>query len=104
MSARRLVPPRSEFLPCQPSGVRAALYGPLARIYALNSPPLSVRQAEVSFVSGNLRGFMDSGEATLRTSEVLDVTISDSGDVNYYGHPRIRQRITDSGKLTSLGE
>jgi hypothetical protein len=46
----------------------------------------------------------DSGEATLWTSEVLDVTISDSGDVNYCGHPKIRQRITDAGKLTSLGE
>jgi hypothetical protein len=55
-------------------------------------------QADTAVVS-------DSGEATLWTSEVLDVTISDSGDVNYYGHPRIRQRITDSGKLTrSLGE
>lgn len=62
------------------------------------------------YVAGNLHSqadtavVSDSGEATLRTSEMLDVTISDSGDVNYYGHPRIRQRITASAKLTSLGE
>jgi len=44
-----------------------------------------------------------SGRATVHATEKLDVSISGSGDVSYYGDPALTQSITASGTLKSLG-
>lgn len=46
----------------------------------------------------------DSAEATLWAVGALDVTITDSGRVRYYGHPRRTQRLSGAGTLAGLGE
>jgi hypothetical protein len=45
----------------------------------------------------------DSAQATLWVTEALDVTVTDSGRVRYYGHPRRTQRLADNGTLVELG-
>lgn len=46
----------------------------------------------------------DSSEVTLWATEALDVTVTDSGRVRYYGEPRRAQRLSDDGTLAGLGE
>jgi hypothetical protein len=46
----------------------------------------------------------DSAEATLWTTEELDVTAADQGRVQYYGDPRRTQRLSDDATLARLGE
>jgi hypothetical protein len=36
--------------------------------------------------------------------DALDITITGSGDVAYYGSPRVTQTMTGFGKVNSLGE
>ena len=58
---------------------------------------LSSREARIQVTS--------SGESTVRVLEILDVLISSSGNVRYYGSPpRITSRITSSGRLMRLGD
>jgi MFS family permease len=57
---------------------------------------LQVQDAEVNLSS--------SGEATIWVLENLDVAISSSGTITYYGNPRIKQNNTSSGRLISRGE
>jgi hypothetical protein len=44
------------------------------------------------------------GNASVWATETLDVQISGGGNVEYYGHPRITQKVTGRAKLNSLGE
>jgi hypothetical protein len=44
------------------------------------------------------------GNATVRVQEELDITISGLGQINYYGHPKIRQVISGFGKSKRLNE
>jgi len=44
------------------------------------------------------------GNATLRVQDSLDITISGLGQVNYFGHPKIRQVISGFGKSKRLNE
>jgi hypothetical protein len=44
-----------------------------------------------------------SGGATVNATDKLDVSISGSGDISYYGDPALTQSITASGNLRSLG-
>jgi hypothetical protein len=44
-----------------------------------------------------------SGAVVVRVSDLLDVEITGSGDVRYYGTPEVVESITGSGRLTSLG-
>lgn len=46
----------------------------------------------------------DSAEALLWAAEALDVTVTDSGRVRYYGDPKRTQRLSDNGTLARLGE
>lgn len=46
----------------------------------------------------------DSAEATLWAMEALNVTVTDSGHVRYYGAPRRTQHLSDNGTLAGLGE
>lgn len=60
------------------------------------APKLDCAEAEIE-VSG-------VGSATLRASESLDVTISGSGNVNYYGSPNVFSDISGIGDLDRLGD
>ncbi len=51
-------------------------------------------------VTMELGGF---GGATLWVEQTLDVNISGSGNVEYYGQPRVTQETSGFGKLESLG-
>ena len=44
------------------------------------------------------------GDATVWAKESLDVTITGSGNLEYYGNPRVTQSMTGFGKVNSLGE
>ncbi|HUU44909.1 MAG TPA: head GIN domain-containing protein [Acidobacteriota bacterium] len=44
-----------------------------------------------------------SGSAHVRVRDRLDATTSSSGDVNYYGDPRVRSRETSSGDVHRAG-
>jgi len=44
------------------------------------------------------------GNASVWATEALDVQISGGGNVEYYGNPRITQKVTGRAKLSSLGE
>lgn len=44
------------------------------------------------------------GNATIWVTEQLDAAISGSGDIEYFGNPRIQQDISGLGKLRSRGE
>jgi hypothetical protein len=44
------------------------------------------------------------GNPTLWVKETLDLTITGSGTVEYYGSPRVTQTMTGFGKVNSLGE
>lgn len=44
------------------------------------------------------------GNATVRVSENLDINISGMGQVNYYGHPKLRQVISGLGKSKKLND
>jgi len=48
-------------------------------------------------------GILGSGNADLTVHEALDVSISGSGDVSYYGDPTVEQRILGSGVVRSRG-
>ena len=43
------------------------------------------------------------GSATVSASDTLDVRITGSGNVDYYGKPEVTQTITGFGKLSSKG-
>ena len=45
-----------------------------------------------------------SGDVTVWAVDALDVSISASGNVEYYGDLSVTNNITGSGNLTSLGE
>jgi hypothetical protein len=45
-----------------------------------------------------------SGDITLWAVDTLNVTINGSGHVEYYGTPKLTQRVNTSGALRSLGE
>ncbi len=44
------------------------------------------------------------GNATVWATDTLDINITGSGDVGYYGSPRVTQSMTGFGKVNSLGE
>ncbi len=44
------------------------------------------------------------GNATIWATDALDVWISGGGSVEYYGNPRVIQRVTGRAQLYSLGE
>ncbi len=44
------------------------------------------------------------GNATVRVSENLDINISGMGQVNYHGHPKLRQVISGLGKSKRLND
>ena len=45
-----------------------------------------------------------SGNATIWVTDTLDVNLSSSGNVNYYGNPEVSERTTSNGRSKSLGE
>jgi hypothetical protein len=46
-----------------------------------------------------------SGGATLRVSDSLEANVTSSGNVRYYGNPpRVKEKVTSSGKLFRLGD
>ncbi len=45
-----------------------------------------------------------SGDVTVWVVDTLDVSISGSGNVKYYGSPAVTENTTGSGALTALGE
>ncbi len=49
-------------------------------------------------------GVSGSGEAIVCAEDMLDVTISGSGTVSYYGQPSVNSSGSGSGNLVSLGE
>jgi hypothetical protein len=44
-----------------------------------------------------------SGRATVWVKDVLDARVSGSGDIRYYGTPRVNQDVSGSGNVRSLG-
>lgn len=44
------------------------------------------------------------GDAKVWAKSDLDVTITGSGNLDYYGSPRVTQSVTSFGKINSLGE
>lgn len=61
-----------------------------------NAPNLKSKSAQI-IISGQ-------GNAVVRVQEDLDITISGLGQVNYFGHPKIRQVISGLGKSKRLNE
>jgi|GEM_PF-277270 len=56
------------------------------------------RSRETSFkISG-------AGDGTVSASDKLDVIISGSGKINYYGNPAVTQNISGSGSIVKVGE
>lgn len=45
-----------------------------------------------------------SGEVTVHVTDALEVVVSESGSVAFYGAPQVEQEVSDSGEITSLGE
>jgi ABC-type amino acid transport substrate-binding protein len=62
---------------------------------SLGARGLSVGEARL-LISG-------SGEAELRATRRLDVVISGSGGVRYWGQPAISQRVSGSGRISQAG-
>lgn len=62
----------------------------------IEAPNLESNTAKVA-ISGQ-------GNATLRVQENLAITISGLGQVNYYGHPKLRQVISGMGKSKRLDD
>lgn len=59
--------------------------------------------AEDLNVSGAQVTVNGSGDVTLWVLDSMDVIISSSGNVQFYGSPKVTQTITGAGDLTSLG-
>jgi hypothetical protein len=64
------------------------------------SGPLEARQLESDEASVTVAG---SGSANLRVRRQLDVNLSGSGSVLYYGNPRVVQSVTGAGEVRRVG-
>ncbi len=67
----------------------------------MGSGDLKAADLKVKNASITIEGL---GNATVQVSDTLEVNISGSGSLKYYGAPKITQEITGLGSIQSLGE
>ena len=70
-------------------------------IQILGSGNYRGRDVESNNAVVKITGF---GGATVWCKDTLDVTITGSGDLEYYGSPKVTQTMTGFGKINSMGE
>jgi len=70
-------------------------------IQILGSGDFEADDLEANSASVKITGF---GNANMWVKDELGITITGSGDVAYYGSPRVTQTMTGFGKVNSLGD